>query len=99
VKLQDYPNVARDPDSSWTRVKRSHMANFFDCIASGNTPISDVVTVGNGTITCHLANIALRLGRKLVWNPEEESFVDDDEANAMLSRKQREGYQIEADRV
>ena len=59
----------------------------------------DVVTVGNGTISCHLANIALRLGRKLTWNPGQEAFVGDEEANAMLNRKQREGYEIEDDGV
>ena len=70
------------------------MANFFKCIDSGAKPISDVHTVGNGTITCHLANIALRLGRKLTWDPATETFAGDDEANAMLAREQREGYVI-----
>jgi len=74
----------------------SHMGNFFKCIETGAKPISDVVTVGNGTVTCHLANIALRLGRTLEWDPAAEAFVDDKEANSMLSREQREGYQIEA---
>ncbi len=96
VELKDYPNVARGPDSSWTRVKQSHMTNFFQCIASGNSPISEVVSVGNATISCHLANIALRLGRKLAWDPRRETFVDDEEANGMLARQQREGYQIDA---
>lgn len=53
-----------------------------------------MVTVGNSTIACHLANIALRLGRKLTWEPDAEQFSDDDEANTMLRRKQREGYEI-----
>lgn len=96
VELKNYPDVARSADSSWTRVKRSHMANFFKCIQAGDRPISDVVTVGNGTITCHLANIALRLGRKLTWDPESETFTGDDVANTMLSREAREGYEIGA---
>lgn len=96
VQLENYPNVASNANSSWTRVKQSHMANFFKCIETGATPISDVVTVGNATITCHLANIALRLGRKLTWDPATESFTGDDEANGMLARKQREGYEITA---
>jgi hypothetical protein len=70
------------------------MANFFQCIETGAKPISDVVSVGNGTITCHLANIAMRLGRKLTWDPASETFVGDDQAYAMLARKQREGYEI-----
>jgi GFO/IDH/MocA oxidoreductase family protein len=40
--------------------------------------------------------IALRLGRKLTWDPESEAFIGDGEANAMLSREPREGYEIRA---
>ena len=36
----------------------------------------------------------MQLGRKLRWNPEAERFVDDAEADAMLSRKQREPWTI-----
>jgi hypothetical protein len=45
--------------------------------------------------TCHLANIAIRLGReKITWDRKTEQIVGDDEANAFLSRPQREGYEI-----
>jgi predicted dehydrogenase len=94
VKLISYDSFGRSNDSSWTRVKQSHMANFFACIDSGKKPISDVVSVGNATITCHLCNIALRLGRPLRWLPDEELFQADTEANDMLGRSQREGYEI-----
>jgi hypothetical protein len=43
--------------------------------------------------TCHLANISMRLGRKLQWNPETEFFINDTEADAMLKREQRKGYE------
>jgi len=43
----------------------------------------------------HLANIALRLGReKLRWNPETERVLDDDQTNAMLTRKSRKPWVI-----
>ena len=42
-----------------------------------------------------LANIALRLGReKLRWNPETERVLDDDKANAMLTRESRKPWAI-----
>jgi hypothetical protein len=41
-----------------------------------------------------LANIAVRLGRKLQWNAETEQIVGDDEANGLLSRPQRKGYEV-----
>ena len=46
---------------------------------------------------CHLANIAMRLERKLHWDPKKETFANDDEANSMVSRQQREGYRIDVD--
>jgi hypothetical protein len=34
----------------------------------------------------------MKLGRKLVWDPDTERFTDDAEANSMLSRPQRAPY-------
>jgi hypothetical protein len=45
--------------------------------------------------TCHLCNIAIRLDRKLEWDPETEQIVGDSEANQWQSREQRKGYEIE----
>ena len=42
----------------------------------------------------HLGNIAVRSGRKLKFDPEKEVIVADDEANGMLSRTPREGYEV-----
>jgi hypothetical protein len=73
-----------------------HMGNFFTCVRDRSLPVSDVFTHHRAMTTCHLANIALRLGRKLTWDPEKEQIVGDREANAWQSRKQRKGYRIEA---
>jgi hypothetical protein len=45
---------------------------------------------------CHLGNIGYKLRRKLTWDPLQEKFVGDAEANALTSRKQREGWAYEA---
>ena len=74
----------------------NHMRNFFDCVRSRDQPISDVFSHHRALTTCHLANISLRLGRKLKWDPVAETIVGDAEANSWLSRPQRAGYQIEA---
>lgn len=76
----------------WAR----HMANFVACIKDRSTPISDVFTHHRILTTCHLANIAIRLNRKLTWNPETEQIIGDDEAKSWLSRPRRKGYEIEA---
>ncbi len=75
----------------------NHMGNFFDCIRDGGTPVSDVVSQHRSASFCHLANIAMRLERKLHWDPKKETFANDDEANSMVSRQQREGYRIDVD--
>ena len=71
-----------------------HMANFFHCVKTRERPISDVWTHTNSVNACHMANLAMLLARKLRWDPEKYQFVDDDEANALMSRKQREPYGI-----
>jgi predicted dehydrogenase len=72
----------------------NHMANFFECCKDRSLPISDVATHHRAMTTCHLANIAIRLGRKLTWNPQTEQIVGDDEANKWQKREQRKGYEI-----
>lgn len=73
----------------------NHMANFFECIADRTDPISDVYSHHRAMTTCHLANIAIRLNRKLQWNSETEQIVGDAEANQWLAREQRKGYEID----
>jgi len=72
----------------------SHMRNFFECVKTREQPISDVETHHRAMTTCHLANIAIRLGRKLNWNPETEQIEGDDDANGWVKREQRKGYEI-----
>ena len=74
----------------------NHMGNFFECIAEGGKPISDVWSHHRTMTSCHLCNLALMLGRELKWNPKTEEFVGDDQANALLSRKSREGFTAKA---
>ncbi len=72
-----------------------HMANFFDCVKDRSQPISDVYTHCNSVNACHMANIAMLLGRKVKWDPAKYEFIGDDEANHLTRRKQREPYTIE----
>jgi predicted dehydrogenase len=69
-----------------------HLQDFFRCVREGGTPISDVVSQHRSATACHLANIALRLGREVRWDPETETFPDDAAATAMIDRPQRSPY-------
>ena len=71
------------------------MRNFFECIKTGEQPISDVYTHHRAMTTCHLANIAIRLGRPLKWDPEKEQIVGDEATPTPgCAREQRKGYEI-----
>lgn len=72
----------------------NHIGNFFDCLRSRAQPLSNVDDSHRSVTTCHLGNISIRLGRPLQWNPAKEEFVNDAEANKLLRREQRRGYEI-----
>ena len=76
------------------RPLRSHMADFVECCRDRGTPLSDVWSHHRHLTTCHLANIALRLGRKIRWDATAERIVGDSEADAFISRPQRKGYEL-----
>jgi predicted dehydrogenase len=94
--------LARNPlaDSVFTALRKgkpsdSHMGNFIACVRDRGQPVSDVVSHHRALSTCHLANIAIRLRRNLRWNPAQERFTGDDEANTFLAREQRRGFEIQ----
>ncbi len=76
------------------RTPTSHMEDFFNCVKSGEEPISDVYSHHRILTTCHLANIAMRLNRTLEWDPTLEKIVGDDEAQTFVSRTPRKGFEI-----
>ncbi len=93
-RLYDKDNTSRPERAGKLDAIINHMGNFFDCVASRQTPISDVDSQHRSVSTCHLGNISMQLGRKVVWDPETEIFPDDDQANRLLRREQRAGYEI-----
>jgi myo-inositol 2-dehydrogenase / D-chiro-inositol 1-dehydrogenase len=92
--LYDADNLARPELSGKIDAIKNHIGNFYDCTQSRKTPISDVVSQHRSAATCHLGNIACRLGRTLKWDPEQELFPGDATANAYLRREQRSGYEV-----
>jgi myo-inositol 2-dehydrogenase / D-chiro-inositol 1-dehydrogenase len=87
-------NLARPPRTGKLEAIINHMGNFYDCVLSRRTPVSDVVSQHRSVSACHLVNISLRLGRRLRWDPEHERFENDAEADALLLREQRKGFEV-----
>lgn len=70
--------------------------DFLDCVKSRKDPYFPVDIGHRVSTVCHLANIAVKLGRKLKWDPQAEVFPGDDEANRFLSRPMREPWKLDA---
>ena len=72
----------------------NHLHNWLECIRTRQTPNADVETGHRSATVCHLANIARWTGRKLHWNPTDEVFVGDADADKYLDRERRRGFEI-----
>ena len=67
--------------------------NWLDCIKSRKEPVAPIEVGHRSCSACLLHHIAMKLKRKLYWNPEKEKFTNNDkEATAMLSRPRRKKY-------
>lgn len=66
-----------------------HVRNFLDCIRTRRTPVSDLESSHRVSTMCHLANLSLRLGRRLRWDAAQEEIVGDAEAARHLVRPYR----------
>ena len=76
-------------------VSENHSANFIESMKSRKQPVSDVWSHNRMLEICHLANIAMRLGREISWDPAKREIVGDAQANAFLARASRQGYEIQ----
>ncbi len=82
----------RDEVALWQA--RYHLEDWLRAIREGRRPVADV-EIGHRSITvAHVANIARYLGRPLRWNPQREEFIGDEEANTLVERTQRQGYEL-----
>jgi len=71
-----------------------HWGGFLDCVRTRQTPVSSIESAVRTDTVCHVNDIAMRLGRKLRWDPGAERFLDDAEANRMLTRAWRSPWHL-----
>ena len=71
------------PGVHWSFMS-GHVRNFLDCIGTRRLTVSHPELAQRAHTIAHCANISLRLGRKVHWDPNRERFVDDSQANRML---------------
>ena len=75
-------------------VSKAHHGNWLEAIRDNKATIAPVEEAHRACSACLLHHIAMKLKRKLYWDPKTEKFSNDAEANAMLSRPQRKQYEV-----
>ena len=82
------------PNEEHLPTSPGHRRNFLDCVRSRREPIAPIEQAHRTITVAHLGNIAMRLGRKVRWNPDTERFVDDARADRMRDRAMREPWRL-----
>ncbi len=72
-----------------------HVRNFVDCVKSRKPPVSDLASSQHANVPCHLANVALKLGRTLRWDEATQDVVSDPEASRLLTKEYRSPWDRE----
>ena len=74
----------------------THTLNFINAVRSRKVSDlnADVEVAHHSATLCHMANIAMRTGRRLKFNADRERFIDDAQANTYLTKRYRRGYEL-----
>ena len=70
----------------------SHHQNWLECVKSRKQPLAPAPIAHRSNTACIVSWIAMKLARPLTWDATTERFVNDAEANAMLTRPERGPY-------
>jgi predicted dehydrogenase len=86
-----YPEdqTERDLERHVASALRRHWRNFLDMVDTRGRPVSDIEQGYITAASCILANLACRLGRTLLWDPDKAQIIGDEEANRLLARPYR----------
>jgi len=72
----------------------SHKDNFYECVKSRKETIAPAEIAHRSCTVCLLGDIAMQLGRKLQWDPKNEQFVNDADADKLLSKPMRSPWRL-----
>jgi predicted dehydrogenase len=82
------------PDEIQLPRSNDHRRNFLDAVRTGSPVMCPIETAVRSDTVCHQADIAIRLGQKLQWDPVKEEFINNPAANRMLSRPMRSPWNL-----
>ncbi len=82
------------PNETHLYVSNDHHQNFLDCVKLRKTTITPASVAHYSIMPAHLGLIAIKLGRRLEWDAQQETFVGDAEANRLLYRPMRSPWNL-----
>ena len=82
------------PDEIHLLQDNHHYRDFLDCVLSRRTPASNIDSAVQSDFMSHLGDIAIRTGRKIHWDPQQETIVGDAAATRRMSRPMREPWTL-----
>jgi hypothetical protein len=86
---KEIPKEYPDPQES------NHWRNFLDCVKSRQAPRSDLHSVGQTTMVCHMANMAVYSGQTVLFDKKKHDIVGNGgKGNLSYSRPYRKGYSL-----
>jgi len=87
-------NTIFDPGEERLYESKNHVQNLLDCVRTRKETICPIDQAVRSDTLCHLADIAMRLARPLEWDPVNERFPNDPQANRMLTRAMRSPWRV-----
>ncbi len=93
-ELDEYPvdRTEKDLEKHVAPAIRGHMRDLLRAIRDRGRPVADIEEGHISTASCILANISMKLGRSLEWDPKTHRVIGDNEANRLLQREYRKPW-------
>ncbi|MGA2131843.1 MAG: Gfo/Idh/MocA family oxidoreductase [Bryobacteraceae bacterium] len=90
-EFEQYPidRTEKDLERHVAPAIRYHMKDFLAAIDARSKPVADIEEGYISTASCIMANLSMKLGRTLAWDPQQQRIANDDEANRLLARPYR----------
>jgi predicted dehydrogenase len=87
--------LGKNPGPVKLRASKDHEGDWIDAILNRQAPVSEIRSAVRSDIICHLGDIAIRTGRKIIWDDDRKTIVNDPTAQAMMFRKYRAPWSVE----
>jgi predicted dehydrogenase len=94
-EYEKYPEdkTEKDLERHVASAVRVHMKDLLANIATRGKPVADIEQGYMSTTSCILANLSMKLGRELIWDPQKQEIANDPAANQLLTRPYRAPWQ------